>query len=294
VTGLILGTAQFGAGYGITNSVGRLDDATVTGILAMAYESGIDLFDTAPDYGDAQSRIAVLRPGGVAGRYVSKFGLPEGDLARDGSSDLFEASLAALDVRSLYGLLFHRVGDLRDTRATAAWEHLRAARAEGRVSRIGASIYDLDDLAVVVERFPDLNLLQVPGNIVDRRLLDHPVLRELHDRGVEIHVRSAYLQGLLLTAPAAVPEQLAGLKPAIASLVSAASSSGTSVLEIVLGFLKNHEVVDAVLVGALSAAELRDTVAAWNRIPATVADVEVPAVDDELLDPRRWPARSGS
>ena len=290
MTNLILGTAQFGAGYGITNAVGRLRDETVRDILEVAAVSGIDLFDTAPDYGDAQSRLGALRDS-TAARFVSKFGLPSDAVT---ASNLFGESLSALAVSSLYGLLFHRPLDLRDERASDAWSLLRAARAEARVTRIGASIYDVDDLEVVVDRFPDLDLLQLPGNIVDRRLLDHPVLRELHDRGVEVHVRSAYLQGLLLTTPDAVPEPLAGLKPAIAGLAAASSASGVSVLELALGFLKNHENVDAVLVGALSAAELQDTVAAWNRIAASDFAVELPAVDDELLDPRRWPARSAS
>ena len=291
MTGLILGTAQFGTGYGITNSVGRLPDETVRDILEVAAVSGIDLFDTAPDYGDAQFRLGALRGSAAATGYVSKFGLPSDAVT---PSNLFGESLNALGVSSLYGLLFHRPLDLRDERASEAWDVLRAARAEARVARIGASIYDVDDLAVVVDRFPDLDLIQVPGNIVDRRLLDHPVLSQLHERGVEIHVRSAYLQGLLLTAPEAVPKQLAGLKPAIASLAAASAASGASVLELVLGFLKNHENVDAVLVGALSGAELHDTVAAWNRISASDFAVEVPVVDDELLDPRRWPARSAS
>jgi aryl-alcohol dehydrogenase-like predicted oxidoreductase len=288
MTGLILGTAQFGAGYGITNSGGRLEDETVRGILEAAAAANIDLFDTAPDYGDAQSRLGSLRPSGTAPRYVSKFGLPSGPLD---ASTLLDATLTALDVPSLYGILFHRVADLRDERAAEAWSALRGARGDGRVARIGASIYDIDDLAIVVERFPDLDLIQIPGNIVDGRLLEAPMLRELSLRGVEVHVRSAYLQGLLLAAPADVPDQLAGLRPAIVELRAVADSAGVSVLEIALGFLKNHELVDAVLVGALSATELRATTDAWNRIGESSPTVRVASVDKRLLDPRTWPPR---
>jgi aryl-alcohol dehydrogenase-like predicted oxidoreductase len=290
MTRLILGTAQFGAGYGITNSTGRLTDAAVRDILGTAAASEIDLFDTAPDYGDAQARLAALRPPSPARRYVSKFGLPA--LGEATGTDLVGRSLTALGVSSLYGLLFHRVADLRDERAAPAWELLQAERADGRVTRIGASIYDADDLAVVVERFPGLDLIQVPGNIIDRRLLDSPVLRDLHDRGVEVHVRSAYLQGLLLTAPDRVPDELAGLRPAVAEIAAAAASSGRSVLELVLASLKGHPVVDAVLVGALSGDELGDTVSAWNSAGDAPPVVAFPEVDASLLDPRLWPART--
>jgi aryl-alcohol dehydrogenase-like predicted oxidoreductase len=171
---------------------------------------------------------------------------------------------------------------------------LRAARAEGLVSNIGASIYDADDLSVIVERFPDLDLVQVPGNLVDRRLLDSAVLHRLHERGVEVHVRSAYLQGLLLSSTEAIPEQLAGLQPAIAALGAFAASVDRPVIEIALGYLKHHPVVDAVLVGALSAGELAATAAAWGSADEVTPDLDLPRIDPGLLDPRRWPPRGSA
>jgi aryl-alcohol dehydrogenase-like predicted oxidoreductase len=294
VTALILGTAQFGSGYGITNSVGRLSDAVVTDILAAAAVSNIDIFDTAPDYGDAQSRLGSLGKRSEARRYVSKFALPSNPATPASVNTVLEDSLAALNVHALYGLLFHRTADLRDDRTDEAWTSLVEARSAGLVKRIGASIYDSNDLLVVAERLPDLDLLQIPANIIDHRLLEHPMLRELHDRGTEIHVRSAYLQGLLLTQPEAIPNHLAGLRPAVARLGVTAADHGVTVLELALGFLKAHPLVDAVLVGALSAEELKKTVTAWERADGLSVETDIPAVDERLLDPRRWNASGSS
>jgi aryl-alcohol dehydrogenase-like predicted oxidoreductase len=294
MTALILGTAQFGAGYGITNAVGRLDDDQVHEIVTTATSLGINLFDTAPDYGDAQSRLGSFDEGAGSRRYISKFALPSDSVERLDSGVLITQTLAVLRVSALYGLLFHRTSDLRDVRAEQTWDVLSESRASGLTARIGASIYDADDLVLVADRFPDLDLIQIPGNIIDRRLLDHPVLRELHSRGVEIHVRSAYLQGLLLTQPEAIPEDLAGLRPVVASLGAIAREHGVSMLEIALAFLKSHELVDAVLVGALSPSELSNTAAAWDRTHSLSLEFEPPALDAELLDPRQWNMRVSS
>jgi aryl-alcohol dehydrogenase-like predicted oxidoreductase len=291
VTELIVGTAQFGAGYGITNTVGRITDRDMGDILGVAQSAGLDLFDTAPDYGDAQERLGTFFDAAAGRRFVSKFRLPaDGDELADGAQ-LFAQTLSALRVRELYGLLFHRVDDLRDPRADAAWAALRVARDAGVVARIGASVYDAADLATVVERFPDLNLIQIPGNILDRRLLDHPTLHSLHDHGVEVHVRSAYLQGLLLAHPDDLPAHFGELRPVIGRLREAANEQSTSVMVVALGYLKNSPVVDAVLVGATNATELAGTIDAWQSVPDERAPFEVPAIRAELLDPRLWPPR---
>lgn len=291
MTELIVGTAQFGAAYGITNAAGRLDDREVSAILGVAAEGGVTMFDTAPDYGDAQERLGRLNvhPGA---RYVSKFSLPpEGDVP---PNRIYGDTLATLGVGSLHGLLFHKPADLRDPRAATIWRQMREARDAGTITRIGASIYDADDLAVVTTTFPGLDLIQLPGSIVDRRLLDSREVRALHDGGVEIHVRSAYLQGLLLLDPAELPGHVSALREPVVALRAAASAAGTSVAAILLAYLARHPVVDSVLVGATSASELDETLVAWSSAAGVDHPFPDPALPVAVVDPRRWPPRSAS
>lgn len=287
MTNLILGTAQFGSGYGITNKLGRISDNSISEILAVAQEAGIDLFDTAPDYGDAQARLGSLRGTESSPRYVSKFSLADSGEFFVGGETLYASSLADLRVDTLYGLLFHRVADLRDSRATVAWNVLTKARETGVISRIGASIYDPNDLEIVVERFPDLDLIQFPGNLLDRRLLEHPEVHRLHAAGVEVHVRSAYLQGILLAEPERLPQHFAPLQTVLEKIRHDAKERNTTAMGLALGYLKHHPVVDAVLVGATTPDELRSTVDAWTATNAESA-ISVPDLPQEILDPRLW------
>jgi aryl-alcohol dehydrogenase-like predicted oxidoreductase len=284
VTRLILGTAQFGGAYGATNVLGRLDEFTVSAVLARAQEAGVTLFDTAADYGDSQERLGRLAPAGS--RYVTKFSLPELGVVDEAA--LYRTSMKVLGVDRLAGVMFHRVSDLADPRHVQAIDMLRSARAGGEVERIGVSIYDAADLELALSVFPDLDLLQFPGNVLDGRLLGDPRIAALRVGGAELHVRSAFLQGILLAPPAELSPFFRPLVPALEALGRRAADNGTTVLGLVLRYLREHSVVDGVVVGATTPVELGAILAEWNSSSA-VAEPIGDAVPAELLDPRFWP-----
>jgi len=284
MTELILGTAQFGSAYGVTNSLGRLDDAAVGAILTEAREGGIRTFDTAADYGDSQERLGRLAPPG--NRYITKFSLPAGPEPTE--DNIYRESMAALHVDHLAGLMLHRVADLTDPRFSAALDVLLSARSLGHVARIGVSIYDEDDLELALDRFPELDILQFPGNIVDRRLLDHPVLARLHAEGVELHVRSAFLQGILLADADTLGTFFEPIRRLVDRLALSATRAGITRAGLALAFLRDHPVVDAVVVGATTAGELAAILSGWQEdAEGAVEFIEI--VSRELVDPRRWP-----
>lgn len=283
MTGLLLGTAQFGSAYGVTNTIGRLHDDDVMDILELARLRGIQTFDTAADYGDSQERLGRLAPAGS--QYVTKFSLPEsGELDADA---LWDRSRRTLAVDTLAGVMFHRIADLTDPRCEDALALLREARAAGTIERAGVSIYDESDLRLALDVFPDLDIVQLPANALDTRLIDSDIVNVLHDSGVRIHVRSAYLQGVLLADSTSLAPNFAPLRPVVEHLSDLAQASQISVAALLLGFLRDHPVVDEVVVGAVRVSELASTADAWS---ATVPPVDLRefSVPKELLDPRTW------
>lgn len=278
---LILGTAQFGAAYGATNTVGRLDDSTVSEIAWAAIDFGIRVFDTSAMYGDAETRIQQLD---LPVELITKLILPPSPtfLSQD---NLLEV-LKRLGREKIEGLLFHSVDDLRDSRLRATWELLSAAREKGQIQKLGASIYSEEDLEVALSVLPEMDLIQIPGNVVDRRLLDHPLLTSFHQAGGTVHVRSAFLQGILLLESQDCPKHLSGILPVLFALNELQQRTGANMLQILLGVLKHHPNVDGVVVGALSKNEILSIVDAWNS--TNVTEVILPQVDEVLLDPREW------
>jgi aryl-alcohol dehydrogenase-like predicted oxidoreductase len=285
MTELVLGTAQLGAGYGITNAVGRLSDRDAGELLSIALASGIRTFDTAAVYDDAEERLGHLMPRRPDVRYVTKFELGAGESPTP--ARLYGESLARLRVTELDGVLARGIEKLEPQRTAEIARILSDAVAAGAVGRFGASIYDGEELRRAVDLLPGLGIVQVPGSVVDRRLLDDPLLAELHSAGVVVHVRSAFLQGLLLSDPATLPPRFAALAPRIAALDEAAADRGTTRIALLLAALRDHPEVDAVVVGATGAGELAAIVAAWESGDQVAPSAEE-SLPDALVDPRRW------
>src|SRR5262249_43348603 len=119
----------------------------------------------------------------------------------------FERSLLRLRQQNIYGLLIHDINFLLQTGGDAVWATLRSLQGQGLVEKIGVSVYTGQQIDAVLARF-DPTLVQLPINILDQRLILDGHLKKLKARGVEIHARSIFLQGLLLMHPRDVPNHM--------------------------------------------------------------------------------------
>jgi aryl-alcohol dehydrogenase-like predicted oxidoreductase len=289
-----LGTVQFGQDYGISNRRGQPSEAEVAAILARATTVGVGYLDTAFDYGAAEAIAGRHLPDGHGFRIVTKLPRIHAD-AIDASHagitlDNLAGSLDRLRQRRVYAALIHNVADL----AKPGWQHLASALQEakrrGLVEKIGVSIYDPEDLALIEGRL-EPELVQAPLNVLDRRLVTSGALDRLKQRGVEVHTRSAFLQGLLLMTPAELPEFFAPIRPHIANWRQWCKSARLSVLAGCLAYVLGHRVIDAVIVGVNGDVELRDIETAVAASASAKVDFEPsPPPEQACIDPRRWPA----
>lgn len=284
---LVLGTVQFGLNYGITNESGEVSDRTMKQMLQLANYFGIELFDTAADYGNSQERLGSFSEVDSKRRYVTKFSLCTSGV-RPTVENIYLDSMNQLNVETLHGVLFHKIEDFRDPRCSEAIEILRNARESRTIQRVGVSVYNQRDLELALSLFPDLDILQIPANILDYSLLESALVQSLKKNGVEVHVRSVFLQGLLLSSPDTLPLYFSELKPILNRLADIATEHQKSVLELLLGKMRGHSSIDAILVGATTAEELEEIGSAWLS-SMNIPDFELPPVRAELLDPRKWP-----
>ncbi len=139
-------------------------------------------------------------------------------------------------VSAAYGLLVHQTGDLDKPGWQYLVEALQEAQTRGLVSRIGVSVYDEAQLKLVESRFRP-ELVQLPLNALDRRLIASGALARLKARGVEVHARSVFLQGLLLTPPSELPDFFRPLRQRLADLRGGWARRGLSPLAACLAFV---------------------------------------------------------
>ncbi len=276
---LSLGTAQFGLAYGVSNTTGQPTEAETALIIARARESGIRTIDTAVAYGDAETRLGDI---GVDGfDIVTKIsGVAGPDLAGH-----IRSSLSRLGVSSLYGLLLHRPLELLGDQGTALRRALKDLREEGTVKKIGVSVYDPSDLDAIVPAFPP-DVVQLPYNIVDRRMERSGWLGKLKDMDVEIHARSAFLQGLLIMPASSRPARFAQWQPLWQRYGQWLEAVKLTPVEACLGFAIANPLLDRVVVGLVSTAQLEELLAVdplRDKVPEALAS------DDQLLiNPGLW------
>lgn len=269
---LVLGTAQFGVDYGVTNARGRVPQEDLEQILDLAIDAGVTSVDTATEYGDAELR---LRP------WADRLAVQTKVRAAGGIVDAdIRASLDRIGTPSMDSALIRFWFELSPQEQRRAVEGLTAARTEGLVERIGASVYDEDELVTVLDSFAGPDVVQVPASVVDQRLVGSHAIRELRERGCRIQVRSAYLQGLLLTDWSDHPD--------VMRFRHSCEGEGLDPLTTCLSFLRDQPWVDEVVVGVTTAAELRAALAAWQSPSLTLAADRWASTDIDLLDPRRW------
>ena len=294
-----LGTAQLGLDYGVANQDGRPDEAAVSALLARAAESGIELLDTAPAYGDSEERIGRLAPRGARLRLVTKTPLHAADdspgRCAERTRESVLRSLERLRVPCLAGVLEHRPAELLSDRGDAIFTALDRLREEGVAERLGVSVSDASEAEAIAARHP-IDLLQLPVNALDRRALEDGRLARLRGRGIEVHARSIFLQGALLMRPNELPPSLSGLRDPIGVFHADAQALGLTPLEAALAAVLRLEEVDVVLFGAQSSDELTEIVAAVQRVASREGTdapfpCASPPVEARWLDPSQWASR---
>ena len=68
--------------------------------------------------------------------------------------------------------------------------------------------------------------IQIPVNALDRRAIHSGLLRRLKTKGVEIHARSVFLQGLLLMQPTELPEFFSRYVPTLPRCIASGRTTG--------------------------------------------------------------------
>lgn len=272
---LVLGTVQFGCQYGI-NSAGRPDEDMVGQILGCAYDGGIRILDTSSAYGTSEEVLGRTVPEGSSFRIVSKYPKGAGSVAA-----MVLSSIERLRCDGLYGYLLHHFELFADN--PAIWDDFIAVRENGLAGKIGFSVYTPDELDRILESGVPFDIIQLPRNLFDRKFDSY--FPELKARGVEIHVRSTFLQGLFFMDRNALPEKIRPLRKYLQALDCFAAETGSDIGRIALNFNLQNPAIDGVLIGVDNVRQMKDNL---ENASASCAFPDINVVEQELLNPVNW------
>lgn len=278
-----IGTAQFGLNYGVSNDFGITLEKEAFRILDYAAEIGVDTIDTAAAYGNSEAIIGkyLKQNPKYLFRVISKF--------KDAKSFVQDAENSrTLFNGFLYGYLAHSSQEVfTNTRLIGM---LTKLRAEHNV-KIGVSVYDQFEIEKLIE-MDILDIVQVPLNILDHRLIKCGLLAELKKRAVEIHARSIFLQGLLFLSEDRIKKDFSSVESSIKMIRSVAAESKLSVSDLAIQFVNSIPEVDKLIIGVNSKKQLIENEKSlsikYNKSITKMLLDEIDLGTDRILDPRLW------
>jgi aryl-alcohol dehydrogenase-like predicted oxidoreductase len=284
---IIVGTANFGNPYGIAN-YGKLLTLEESGsIINWAQENGINHFDTALAYGDAEE---------ILSKHLNQSLVPEIDTKLDtkscqSSASIIESASKARDrlgVDSLSTLYLHDEELLQSSSQPVVSAGLREVLNLGIAKKIGVSVYSEAAVIACKKVLPELTVFQVPENICDRRMIASKHIKGLADKGNRFMVRSIFLQGLLLMEAISVPSKLYLVQPHLQILIEIANKQKVKVMDLCLAYAHSISWASGIVVGVASLAQLKEIFASSSTLPEDWAST-IKTLPSDLLDPRKWP-----
>jgi aryl-alcohol dehydrogenase-like predicted oxidoreductase len=274
---LVLGTAQFGMDYGVTNNSGMCSSGEIEKILDFAFSKGITELDTAISYGKSEENLGVIgvKRFNVSSKIPYLVDYRQGDINQYVSASLKRLGISSLDILYLH--------DNRNLQNLDILADLRALKAAGKICKIGISIYASDAPDTTIQKVNEFDVVQCQGNAFDVKYLAHL------NKSFSVYLRSVFLQGLLLADLDSLPFFLRQEKKLFLAWDKYCKSHGRSKLEMSLYNVTNNG-LDGYVVGASSLQEFeqiilaRDLVCLMRDVPLFKYDY----VNEYVIDPRRW------
>lgn len=283
---LALGTAQFGLPYGVANRSGQVKTDQVGEVLDLARDAGVNTIDTAIAYGESEQVLGqhILQGFSVVTKLPE---VPEncGDVGEWVQKQL-SASLARLHLPSVDGLLLHRPDQLFGPFGDELFQTMKRLREQGLVRRIGVSVYSPEELDKLFETF-QFDLVQAPFNIVDRRLVQSGWLERFLNMGTALHVRSIFMQGLLLMAKDERPGKFSRWNTLWDEWERWLLETGQSPVEACLRYALSIAGIEKVVVGVDSLSQLQQIIGAAKGACLPLPD-SLSTCDPLLLNPSKW------
>ena len=286
---LALGTVQFGLNYGVSNSAGQVPPEEVGRILACAQNGGVDLLDTAEGYGNSEAVLGAqfLKPF----RLVTKIaGLKERGVPATGLENFLlksvEDSLYRLRQKKTHAILLHKEVDLLEYGAPL-WRALEEIKKRGLTEKVGFSTHWPEKFRQITKSFvPDI--IQCPYNLLDHRYFSAELPEFYRRQRIEVHTRSAFLQGLLFLG--AFPEKMKFAESTLVAWRELAAEIGCTLPQLSLCYALRQPLAEKAVIGVTSAKELAE-ILAWPE-PAKLPMEEIAALAEKVplkvIDPTLW------
>jgi len=280
VNKIIIGVTQFGMNYGIMNKFNYNKKKELEKILSFLKKKKIKFLYTSRYYG-------------ISNKLLSKKNLDFFEIfTKFKADDLLDAKFKLnlnKDKKMLKKdkliLIIDGIEKLSNKKANKVYSNIIKLKKSGDLYKFGYSIYSFNKLKKICDNFkPDI--LQCPYSVIDRRLEENKLLQFLKKKNIEVHVRSIFLQGLLLTQPPKLPKKFLKWKKIFQSFSEHMYKNKVSNLNGCINFVQKNKNIDKILVGIDKISHLEEILNV--NLNKRIKFPNIYSKDEKLINPSKW------
>lgn len=260
---LILGTVQLGLDYGIIKKKPSYEESI--NIINYSIKNNILIFDTAQSYGNSENILSSIS-NNTNIRIITKldFGKTED---YDSIKLLVKKSCINLNLNYIDTLLLHSYKDFKNINIVT---NIIDLKKFGLIKNIGVSVYTVEE-AIEVLKNNNFTVLQIPFNYLDNKWNNNLFQNLINERkkqgNIEIHVRSIFLQGILINDYTYWPTiKNIQLKPIYDSIELLCNKYNISKAKLAVSFIYSKKWIDGIIFGVDNIEQLQKNIDIFNNI----------------------------
>lgn len=280
-----MGTAQIGMNYGITSKNKSISKKDLLKIFLFIKQKNIKELDISPLYGNLLQRIKkfkLKRFKITYKAYLSKDKFFEKKLYQQ---ILFD--LKILNLKKFDKILIHNPHQVNSSKLFKSLKVLKTLKKEGVVKKIGISIYDKKDFEKILNKIK-IDVIQVPLNILDQRLIQKNWLKKICKKNIEIQVRSVFLQGILLSNIKNFKNDFLEKNVILKKWFEYCLNNRQLKLDHSLNFLKNERYIKSIIVGFENINQFKEIYLSIIKKRKENNYTKFFSNSIFLIDPRKW------
>jgi aryl-alcohol dehydrogenase-like predicted oxidoreductase len=291
---ILLGTAQWGLDYGVANTVGKIKQNEINKIIEYCLQNRINFFDSARDYGNSEEIIGKLNKkysGQI--RTVSKiknFNLKNIDFDKKKIRELILLTHKNTFQNCIEGMLIHDDFLVNHKYFNNLWQVLIELKNDGKIKKIGFSTYRNNFDKKILEKYkPDI--VQLPYNVYDQSRSNNGFFKKLKDKNIEIHVRSVFLQGLLILNYKKLNSAFSNIIEHQKKMHHFFKNNGMSVIEGCLKIVVQNKYIDKIILGCDNVLQLKEIHQAFLKVTNLSKNINFKKFmisDKKIINPTLW------
>lgn len=283
---LVIGSANFTQKYGA--DLTKINRTEIKKIFNFAKKNNINTIDTADTYYTVDTYFKerdIFKKFNKTFQFIAKVDANEKWVSFDYSKKKIDEYFQIFNGNKVEALLFHYPEILLKNEGKKIFKNFEKLREKNYFENIGLSIYDPECLNHLVPKY-HFDLIQCPFNILDRRIISSGWFDKLKKRGIEVHVRSIFLQGLFVNEVVYKKKNFKKWNFFFSEWFQNLKKNNIQPIDYCLSDLLDYN-FDKIIVGINNCDNLKDVVN-FKLIRNRDKMLKIKINDLNLIDPRNW------